>query len=77
MTSKLERKWWFATPISVLAVFLTAYVMNSAGIPHPYNFSQWVLYLLCLTGLQRGMSFAIWLLVLCFSPSDEALKLTR
>lgn len=77
MISKLERKWWFVTTVSVLAVILTTYLMETAGIRYPYNFSQWVLYLLCLAGLQRGLSFATWLLVLFISPSNEALERTK
>lgn len=77
MASRLERKWWFAAPVAVLAVLLTQYVMNAAGIVRPYNFSQWLLYFLCFAGLQRGFSFAGWLLVLCLAPSSEARERAR
>jgi hypothetical protein len=77
MTSRLERKWWFAAPAGALAAIVTAYVMASAGIPRPYNLAQWALYVLCYIGLQRGFSFAGWLLVLCLSPSSKALERTR
>lgn len=70
MQSKLERKWWFLLPVSTLAAFLTAYFMDSAEIGRPYNFAQWVLYALCFAGLQRGLSFVAWLVVLCVAPSD-------
>jgi hypothetical protein len=39
--------------------------------------AQWALYVLCYIGLQRGFSFAGWLLVLCLSPSSKALERTR
>ena len=77
MTSKLERKWWFALPVGALAAILTLHFVNSAGIEHPYNFSQWVLYFLCFTGLQRGLSFVGWLLVLILSPQSKALERTK
>ena len=77
MASRLERKWWFAAPVAVAAVLLTQYVMNAAGIAHPYRVSQWVLYFLCFAGLQRGFSFAGWLLVLCLAPSNEVRERTR
>jgi type II secretory pathway component PulF len=70
MRSKIERKWWFLLPVSALAAFLTVYFMDTAEINRPYNFAQWVLYVLCFAGLQRGLSFAAWLLVLAVSPSD-------
>jgi hypothetical protein len=77
MTSRLERKWWFAAPACALAAIVTAYLMESAGIPRPVNFAQWTLYLMCFAGLQRGFSFAGWLLVLCLSPANKALERTR
>jgi hypothetical protein len=77
MTSRLERKWWFAAPTGALAVIVTVYLLDSAGIRSPYNFAQWTLYFMCFAGLQRGFSFAGWLLVLCLSPSNKALERTR
>ena len=77
MKSKLERKWWFLLPVSALAAFLTAYFMDNAEISRPYNFSQWVLYALCFAGLQRGLSFAAWLVVLGVSPSDGVIERMR
>ena len=77
MTSKLERKWWFALPVGALAAILTLHFVSSAGIEHPYNFSQWVLYFLCFTGLQRGLSFVSWLLVLGLSPQSKVLERTK
>lgn len=53
------------------------YVMRSAGIVHPYNIAQWILYILCSVGLQRGLSFTGWLLALWVAPSSELLKSTR
>lgn len=77
MTSRLERKWWFSVPVSLLAFFLTEFVMHCAGILHPYNFAQWTLYFTCFVGLQRSLSFAGWLLVLCLSPAGRAWERTR
>ena len=77
MTSKLERKWWFVVPTTALATMATAYLMERAGIPRPYHAAQWTLWILGFAGLQRGLSFAGWLLVLCLSPSDKALERTR
>jgi len=70
MQSKLERKWWFLLPVSTLAAFLAAYFMDNAEISRPYNFSQWVIYAFCFAGLQRGLSFVVWLIILGASPSD-------
>jgi hypothetical protein len=70
MQSKLERKWWFLLPASTLAAFLTVYFMDGAEISRPYNFSQWVIYALCFAGLQRGLSFVAWLVMLGVSPSE-------
>jgi hypothetical protein len=50
--------------------FLTVYFMDEAEISHPHNFAQWVLYALCFAGLQRGLSFVAWLVVLGMAPSD-------
>lgn len=77
MPSRLERTWWFIAPVSALAVILTMYVMRSAGIVYPYNIAQWILYILCSVGLQRGLSFTGWLLALWVAPSSELLKSTR
>jgi hypothetical protein len=77
MPSQLERQWWFIAPVSALAVLLTMYVMRSAGIVHPYNIAQWILYILCAVGLQRGLSLAGWLLALWVAPSSALLKNTR
>lgn len=70
MQSKIERKWWFLLPVSALAAFLTAYFMDSAEISRPYSFAGWMVYALCFAGLQRGLSFVAWLVVLGVSPSN-------
>ena len=77
MQSKLERKWWFLLPVSALAAFLTAYFMDSAEIIRPYNFSKWVVYALCSGGLQRGLSFVAWLIVLVMTPSNAVRERLR
>jgi hypothetical protein len=77
MTSKLERKWWFALPVGALAAILTLHFLSSAGITYPFNFSQWILCAMCFTGLQRGLSFIGWFLVLSLSPQSKALERTK
>jgi len=77
MKSKLEQTWWFQLPVCALAAFLTSYVMESAGIAHPYHVSGWVIYALCFAGLQRGLSFAAWLVVLGLTPADKVLARTK
>jgi hypothetical protein len=77
MKSKLEKKWWFQLPVCVMAALLTSYVMDSAGITHPYKFSGWVIYALCFAGVERGLSFALWLVILSVTPSDKVLERTR
>jgi type II secretory pathway component PulF len=77
MTSRLERKWWFAIPVSAIAAVLTLFIVNHAGIRQPYSFSQWVLFVLAFGGLQRGISLVGWLLVLALSPADKVLERTR
>jgi|PersoiStandDraft_1058852.scaffolds.fasta_scaffold06254_4 hypothetical protein len=77
MTSKLERKWWFQLPVCALAAFLTAYLMDGAGIARPYRFAGWIVYALCLAGLQRGLSLAAWFAVVSMTPSDKVLDRTR
>ena len=74
MTSKLERQWWFSLPVVALSVLLTVWLMDSAGMPHAANFAQSVLYAVCFVGFQRGVSFAGFLLVLCFAPSNALLE---
>lgn len=77
MSSTLERKWWFAGPAAALAVLLTMFLMRSAGIGQPYGVAQWLLYFICVAGLQRGLSFAGWLLVVGLSPADKVRERTR
>jgi hypothetical protein len=77
MTSKLERQWWYSLPIGALAAILTLYVLRSAGIKHPYTASQWLLYMMCFIGFQRGISFIGWLVVFSVSPRNKMLENTR
>lgn len=67
--TKLERKWWLSGPAAVLAVAATTYLLIHAGIAQPYNAAQWVLYCICIAGLQRVFVFLGWLAVLCVSPA--------
>jgi len=77
MQSKLEKRWWFLLPVSAVAALLTHYLMDSAAITRPYNFSQWALYVLCFASFQRGLSFLAWLVVLVVSPSEKVLARTK
>lgn len=67
--TRLERKWWFSGPAAALAVTAATYLMNSAGIAHPYNVAQWLLFWICIAGLQRVFVFLGWLAMLCVSPA--------
>ena len=71
MKSKLEKRWWFELPVFVLAALFTSHLMDSAGITSPYEFSGWAIYVLCFAGLERGLSFALWLVALSVTPSDK------
>jgi hypothetical protein len=71
MKSKLEKRWWFELPVFAIAAFLTSCLMDNAGITNPYKFSGWVIYALCFAGLERGLSFALWLVVLSVTPSAK------
>jgi len=51
--------------------------MQRSGMARPGNPAQYVLYFFCFVGLQRGLSFLGWLLVLLLSPADEAIQRTR
>lgn len=75
--SRLERQWWFIAPACALAAFLTVLTMNEAGIPHPYNTAQWLLYFLCFSGIHRAASFLGWLAVLCLAPKSRLLESGR
>ena len=70
-TSHLERKWWFYLPTFLVALFITHMLMKNAGVEHPYNMSQGVLFVFCAGGLQRVFSLVVWLLVLAVTPADK------
>lgn len=77
MTSKLERKWWFAGPVAALTAILTWGLMTGAGIDQLHNFSQWALYFLSFVVLHRGISCLVWFVVVCLAPSSEILDRAR
>lgn len=67
--SKLERKWWFVSIVSVLTVISTIGLLHAAGLPPlRYGAAQWAVWFLCFVGLQRCFSFLGWLAVLTISP---------
>ncbi|MYN44701.1 hypothetical protein GTP23_06375 [Pseudoduganella sp. FT93W] len=70
MYSKLERKCWFIAPVTALAAILSNFLVGAAGLLQPYNSAQWLLYVLAFVGIQRALSFALWLLVLCVRPAS-------
>lgn len=69
MKSHLERQWYFIGPSCMCAVFLTRYVMEMAGIARIDNFAHWIIFIFCVIGFQRAISFLGWLLVLGVSPA--------
>lgn len=75
--TRLERKWWFAGPVAMLAVIMTRYLMDSVGIQHQVGFAQMAIFILCVAGLQRAFSLLGWLLVLFLSPADRVIERTR
>ncbi len=77
MKSSLERKWWFVVPVTVLAMFVTRYLMDGAGLAHPQNLCQWALFCLCFGALHQIFSLLGWFLVLTLSPADKARERTR
>ena len=77
MKSKLERTWWFALPVGVLAGFLTIVLLTRSGITNPYTNPQWILFAITFAGLQRALSFMGWLFVCCFSPAGNVVERTR
>lgn len=69
MNSTLERKWWFAGPVTGLAAILAIMLAGAAGLQQPFSAAQWLLYLLAFFGIQRSLSFAGWLLALWLAPA--------
>ena len=68
--TKLERKWWFSTPVLVVALLLTLALMSAAGVPRPSGFhvAYFSLYGLCAAAMTRLISFLAWLAVLYAAP---------
>ncbi|MYM38012.1 hypothetical protein [Duganella qianjiadongensis] len=77
MYSKLERKWWFAGPVTAVAALLANLLTGAAGLMQPFNSAQWLLYLLAFVAIQRSLSFAAWLLVLGVAPTVAAPERSR
>jgi len=75
--SKLERKWWFVSIVSVLTMTSTIGVLYAAGLP-PFRYSaaQWVVWFFCYVGLHRCFSFLGWMTVLIVSPKTITLERT-
>ena len=69
MSSKLEKKWWFEAGCLVLAVALSSGLLNAAGVAQPFqSLAGGLVWALCFGGLQRALSFSIWLVVLMVAP---------
>lgn len=77
MNSTLERKWWFAGPVTGVAALLASMLAGAAGLQQPFSAAQWLLYLLAFFGIQRSLSFAGWLLALWLAPASAGAKNTR
>ncbi|ALT76292.1 hypothetical protein [Paucibacter sp. KCTC 42545] len=67
--SNLERKWWFFAPVTCIGAWLTIQLLSVAGMPiGALSISQWLVFALCFFGIQRGLSFAGWLIFLTVAP---------
>ncbi|MGK5026353.1 hypothetical protein [Janthinobacterium sp. RB2R34] len=66
--SPIERKWWFALPVMMLAVLATSFLFQIEQVPRSYSLAWFVIFSLCAGGLQRLLSFMTWLLLLWLAP---------
>lgn len=71
MTPKPERKWRYVVPINLLAGMLTLCAMAAGGSPQLNNVAQGTLYLAFFIGLQRGLSWLGWLVLLRVLPAGS------
>ena len=71
MTTKPERKRRYVVPINLLAGMLTLCAMAAGGIPQLNNVAQGILYLAFCIGLQRGLSWLGWLLLMRVLPTGS------
>ena len=68
--SKLERRWWFYVPVTLISVGCTFALLIQAGMPvPPVNISQWLVWALCVVSIQRGLSLAGRALALWLWPA--------
>lgn len=72
--SKLEKKWWFAAPVTFISAILTILLLNGAGVWPASGAAQWAVYFLCFVGLQRSVAFLGWLAFLVAAPTHKALN---
>jgi len=67
--SNLEQKWWFFAPVTGISAWLTVQLLSVAGMSMgALSNSQWLVFALCFFGIQRGLSFTAWLIVLAVAP---------
>lgn len=67
--SNLERQWWFFAPVTGISAWLTIQLLSVAGLSMgALSISQWLVFALCFFGVQRGLSFAAWLVFLVLAP---------
>lgn len=71
--SKLEKKWWFILPVSLLSAMLASLLTRSAGIWPADGAAQWLVYFLCLAALWKTISFLGYLIILFAAPTSKAL----
>jgi hypothetical protein len=66
-----ERKWWFATPVMVLTIASTYWLLETLGIgfpPKPISFPGVVLFFIVLHSFQRIYTHVLWVALLWLSP---------
>jgi hypothetical protein len=73
VSSTLEQKWWFIVSAGALSAAFTNLVLRMAGLGSPENLAQFIVYLLCFTGIWKCIAFLSWLLLLLLKPTSKLL----
>jgi len=71
MKSKLERSLGFSGIVTLLTILSAIGLMRASGIWAPNGWAQFLVYVTCILGLQRCLSFVGWLLVLWLAPPGK------
>lgn len=74
---RIERKWWFALPVMLLAMLATLCLLNYAQLPRTDSLAWFVIFSLCCVPLQRVLSFFAWLVLLWLAPGLADKKLAK